>query len=186
MSFIVAMDGPAGAGKGTITKQVAEKLGLINIDTGAMFRLVTLNVIQEGIEIHEEDRIKEILDKIHIDMKENGEVFLNGEEVSKQIREDEVNCLVSPISVIPIVREKLLELQRKIAQGKNVIMEGRDIGTVVFPNADVKIYLDASAEERARRRLKQNQAEDAIYIDSTNMTIEEVVDKIVKIIKSVQ
>ncbi len=151
-------------------------------------------------------------------MKENGEVFLNGEEVSKQIREDEVNCLVSPISVIPIVREKLLELQRKIAQGKNVIMEGRDIGTVVFPNADVKIYLDASAEERARRRLKQNQekgisgsyvkvlesimdrderdknreiaplkqAEDAIYIDSTNMTIEEVVDKIVKIIKSVQ
>ncbi len=218
MSFIVAMDGPAGAGKGTITKQVAEKLGLINIDTGAMFRLVTLNVIQEGIEIHEEDRIKEILDRIHIDMKENGEVFLNGEEVSKQIREDEVNCLVSPISVIPIVREKLLELQRKIAQGKNVIMEGRDIGTVVFPNADVKIYLDASAEERARRRLKQNQekgisgsyvevlesimdrderdknreiaplkqAEDAIYIDSTNMTIEEVVDKIVKIIKSVQ
>lgn len=215
---MIAMDGPAGAGKGTITKQVAEKLGFIHIDTGAMFRCITLKVIQEGIEIQQEDRIKEILDKIDIDMKENGEVFLNGEEVSKQIREDEVNRFVSPISVIPIVREKLLELQRKIAQGKKVIMEGRDIGTVVFPNADVKIYLDASAEERARRRLKQNQekgisgsyeevlksimdrderdknrkiaplrqAEDAIYIDSTNMSIEEVVDKIVKIVKSVE
>lgn len=218
MSFIVAMDGPAGAGKGTITKQVAQKLGLTNIDTGAMFRCVTLNVIQEEIKIEQEDRIKEILDKIDIDMKENGQVFLNGEEVSKKIREDEVNRFVSPISVIPMVRKKLLELQRKIAQGKNIIMEGRDIGTVVFPNADVKIYLDASAEERARRRLKQNQekgmsgsyeevlkniidrderdknrevaplkqAEDAIYIDSTTMSIEEVVDEIVKIVKSVQ
>lgn len=218
MSFIVAMDGPAGAGKGTITKQVAQKLGYIYIDTGAMFRCVTLNIIQEGIEIKQEDRIKEILDKINIDMQESGEIFLNGEEVSKTIREEEVNRFVSPISVIPMVREKLLEIQRKIAQGKNVIMEGRDIGTVVFPNADVKIYLDASAEERARRRLKQNQekgisgsyeevlksimdrderdknrkiaplkqAEDAIYIDSTNMSIEEVVDKIVRIVKSVE
>lgn len=215
MSIIVAIDGPAGAGKGTITKKVGEKLGLINIDTGAMFRCVTLNVLQEGIEIQQENQIKEILDKINIDLKENGEVFLNGKDVSKKIREEEVNHLVSPVSVIPIVRKKLLDLQRKIAKGKNIIMEGRDIGTVVFPNADVKIYLDASAEERAKRRVKQNQekgikcsyeevlkniinrdktdstrevaplrqAEDAIYMDTTNMTIDETVDKIVEIIK---
>lgn len=215
MSFVVAIDGPAGAGKGTITKKVGEKLGLINIDTGAMFRCVTLNMIQENIGIEEENSIQELLEKIEIDMKENGTFFLNGEEVTKKIREDEVNNLVSPVSVIPIVRKKLLELQRKVAEGKNVIMEGRDIGTVVFPDADVKIYLDATPEERARRRVKQNQekgipcsyeevlegimdrdkrdssrevaplkqAEDAIYIDSSNMTIEEVVEKIVGLIE---
>lgn len=218
MSFIVAIDGPAGSGKGTITKQVGERLGLINIDTGAMFRCVTLNVIQEGIKIEEENRIKEMLDKIDIDIKENGEVFLNGEEVTKRIRENDINSFVSPVSVIPIVRDKLLDLQRRMAQGKNVIMEGRDIGTVVFPNANVKIYLDASPEERAKRRVKQNQekgistsyqevlksimdrdkrdstrkiaplkqAEDAIYIDSTNMTIEEVTEEIVRIVKEKQ
>ena len=215
MSFIVAMDGPAGAGKGTITKLVGEKLGLINIDTGAMFRCVTLNMLQEGIEIEQENKIERLLDEIDIDMKESGEVFLNGEEVSQKIREDEVNKLVSPVSIVPIVRKKLIDLQRKMAKGKNIIMEGRDIGTVVFPNANVKIYLDASPEERAKRRVKQNQekgmissyeevlknimdrderdsnrevaplkqAEDAIYIDSTNLTIEEVVEKIVELIK---
>lgn len=216
MSFVVAIDGPAGAGKGTITKQVGQKLGLINIDTGAMFRCVTLNVIQMGIKIEEENKIEAMLNQIDIEMKENEEVFLNGENVTKKIREEEVNHLVSPISVLPIVRKKLLELQRRIAQGKNVIMEGRDIGTVVFPDANVKIYLDATPEERARRRVKQNQekgiecsyeevlknimdrdkrdstrevaplkqAEDAIYIDSSDMTIEEVVEKIVEIIKN--
>lgn len=218
MEFIVAIDGPAGSGKGTITKLVGERLGLINIDTGATFRCVALNMLQEGIEIQEENKIKELLDKIDINMKETGEIFLNGEEVTKKIRENDVNNFVSPVSVIKIVRDKLLEIQRKIAQGKNVIMEGRDIGTVVFPNADVKIYLDASPEERAKRRMKQNQekgittsyeevlknildrdkrdssrevaplkqADDAIYIDSTNMTIEEVTDKIVEIIKEKQ
>lgn len=213
--MIVAIDGPAGAGKGSVTKQVGEKLGLINIDTGAMFRCVTLNLLQEGIKVEEEHKIKEVLNKINIDVKESGEVFLNGKDVSKQIREDEVNTMVSPVSVIPMVRERLLELQREMAQGKNVIMEGRDIGTVVFPHANVKIYLDASAEERARRRVKQNQengiassyeevlkgimdrdkrdssreiaplkqAEDAIYIDSTNMSVEEVVEEIIRIIE---
>lgn len=213
--MIVAIDGPAGAGKGSVTKQVGEKLGLINIDTGAMFRCVTLNLLQEGIKVEEEHKIKEVLNKINIDMKESGEVFLNEKDVSKQIREDEVNSMVSPVSVIPMVRERLLELQREMAQGKNVIMEGRDIGTVVFPHANVKIYLDASAEERARRRVKQNQengiassyeevlkgiidrdkrdssreiaplkqAEDAIYIDSTNMSVEEVVEEIIRIIE---
>lgn len=215
MSFIVAIDGPAGSGKGTITRLVGERLGLINIDTGATFRCVALNMLQEGIEIEEEDKIKKLLDHIDINMKENGEVFLNGEEVTKKIRENDVNNFVSPVSVIQIVRDKMLEIQRKIAQGKNVIMEGRDIGTVVFPNANVKIYLDASPEERAKRRVRQNQekgietsydevlkniidrdrrdstrevaplkrAEDAIYIDSTNMEIEKVVEEIVKIVE---
>ena len=157
MSFIVAIDGPAGAGKGTITKQIGEKLGLINIDTGAMFRCVTLNILQENVEIGNEQAIQEMLAKIQIELKDNGEIFLNGKEVSKKIRQDKVNNFISPVSIIPQVRKKLLELQREIAQGKNVIMEGRDIGTVVFPNADIKFYLDASPEERAKRRMKQNQ-----------------------------
>lgn len=218
MSFIVAIDGPAGSGKGTITKLVGEKEGLINIDTGAMFRCVTLEMIRKNIKLEEEDKIKELLNKIKIDMKKGKEelqIFLNGEDVSKKIREKEVNDFVSPVSTLGIVRKKLLELQRKIAEGKNVIMEGRDIGTVVFPNADVKIYLDASPEERARRRVKQNlekgikttyeealenvisrdkidsnreiapltKAKDAIYLDSTKLTIEEEVEKIVDIIE---
>ncbi len=213
MSFIIAIDGPAGAGKGTITKQVGEKLELINIDTGAMFRCVTLRIWQEGIEIENEKAIQNLLETIEIEIKENGEVFLNGKNVTKKIRENEVNNMVSPVSVIPQVRQKLLNLQRKMANGKNVIMEGRDIGTVVFPNADVKIYLDATPEERARRRVKQNQekgikcsyeevlqgildrdkrdssrevaplkrAEDAIYIDSSDMSIEEVSNQIIKL-----
>ena len=218
MSLIVAIDGPAGSGKGTITKQVGERLGLINIDTGAMFRCVTLNMLQEGIEIEEENRIKEMLNEIKIDLKENEQVFLNGQEVTKRIRESDINQFISPVSMLPMVREKLLDLQRKMVQGKNIIMEGRDIGTVVFPNADVKIYLDASPEERARRRVQQNQekgimtsyeevlksikerdqkdstrkiaplrkAEDAIYMDSTNMTIDEVTDTIVECIYGVK
>lgn len=215
MSRIVAIDGPAGSGKGTITKKVGEKLGLINIDTGAMFRCVTLNMIQEKVTLEEEEKIKEILKNIKIDLKENEEVFLNGINVSQKIREEEVTKMVSPVSVLPMVREKMLILQREMAKGKNVIMEGRDIGTVVFPKANVKIYLDASPEERARRRVKQNQekgmessyeevlknimerdkrdlsreiaplkqAEDAIYIDTSDMTVDEVVDKIIKIIQ---
>ncbi len=214
MSFVVAIDGPAGSGKGTITKLVGEKLGLINIDTGATFRCVALNMLQEKIKIEETDKIKDMLNRINIDMMENGSIFLNGKDVTKRIRENDVNDFVSPISVVPIIREKLLDIQRKIAEGKNVIMEGRDIGTVVFPNANVKIYLDASPEERAKRRVKQNEekgidtsyeevlkniidrdkrdssrevaplkkAEDAIYVDTTKMTIEEVVGRIVDII----
>ncbi len=217
MSFIVAIDGPAGAGKGTITKLVGEKLGLVNIDTGATFRCVALNMIQENIKLEEEKKIQEVLDKIHIKMEPNGKIFLNEKEVTKRIRENDVNDLVSPVSTLPIVRNKLLEIQRKIAEGKNVIMEGRDIGTVVFPNADVKIYLDATAEERARRRVLQNQekgieasyeevlekikerdkrdstreiaplkkAEDAIYVDSTNLNIDQVVEEVINIIKKV-
>jgi cytidylate kinase len=216
MSFIVAIDGPAGSGKGTITKLVGKKQNLINIDTGAMYRCVSLNMIKENIELNETNKIKEILEKINIEFKninDEDRFFLNGEDVTKEIRNQEVNDIVSQVSHIPIVRESMVDLQRKMSVGKEIIMEGRDIATNVFPNADVKIYLDASAEERAKRRLKQNaekgidipyeeilkniifrdnndktsnvaplkQAEDAIYLDSTNLTIEEVVDKIEQI-----
>ena len=218
MSFIVAIDGPAGSGKGTITKLVGEKLGLVNIDTGATFRSVTLAMLKQNIKATETEKIEELLENISIELrKEENEqkVFLNGEDVSLQIREKPVNDFVSKVSTLKIVRDRLLILQRKIAEGKNVIMEGRDIGTTVFPNANVKIYLDATPEERAKRRVLQNnekgikttyeealenvktrdkidstreiaplkKAEDAIYIDSTNMPIQKVVETICKIIE---
>ena len=218
MSFVVAVDGPAGSGKGTITKLVAQKLGLIYIDTGAMYRCVTLYMIRNNIGLEETEKIKSILNIIDIEFrKDNNQdnVFLNGENVTKEIREKQVNDLVSQVSHLVDVRENITNLSRKVADGKKVIMEGRDIGTNVFPNAEVKIYLDATPEERANRRLKQNkengieipydeilkniifrdnndktskvaplkQAEDAILVDSTNMTIDEVVEEIERIIK---
>ena len=218
MSFIVAIDGPAGTGKGTIAKLVAKEFGFMNVDTGAMFRCVTLAMIRENIGLSQSEKIEKLLNEIKIELKEeNGEqvVFLNGEDVTNQIRTPEINSFISDISKIPQVRTKLLELQRKIAQGKNVVMEGRDIGTTVFPNADVKIYLDASSEERARRRVIQNEekgivmtyeevlesvkrrdkedserkisplkkADDAILVDITNLTTDEVAQKIYSIIK---
>ncbi len=218
MSFIVAIDGPAGSGKGTVAKLVGEKLGLVNIDTGAMFRCVALKMLQDNIALDDEENIKKILDSINIELKnDNGNliILLDGNDVSLKIRTEEVSKFVSPVSTNPMVRRNLLNLQRKVSEGKNIIMEGRDIGTVVFPNADVKIYLEATAEERAKRRVLQNQekglkvdydevlreikirderdstreiaplkkADDAILIDSTNMTIEEVVECISNIIK---
>ena len=217
MKFIVAVDGPAGSGKGTITKIVGEKENLIYIDTGALYRCVTLSMVRKNVKLEELEKIQEILDTIDIEFKKEDDqkkVYLNGEDVSKEIRESAVNKFVSQVSHIVIVREAITELSRKIAKGKQVIMEGRDIGTNVFPNADVKIYLDASSEERAKRRQKQNeekginipfeeivenikfrdnndktsqvaplkQAEDAIYIDSSDMTIEEVAEKVIEII----
>lgn len=158
--FIVAIDGPAGTGKGTITKIVAEKLGLVTIDTGATYRCITLAMIKQNVKLEEEEKIKEILEKSKIEFKNiNGEqhTFLNDEDVSKEIRSNKVNSMVSQVSALKFVRYKMVDLQRKLAEGKDVIMEGRDIGTYVFPNADVKIYLDAEPEERARRRQKQNE-----------------------------
>ena len=218
MSLVVAIDGPAGSGKGTVTKMVAEKLELINIDTGAIYRCVTLYMIRKKIELTDIEKIKEMLKSINIELRivnKDNIVFLEGEDVTKKIREKDVTELVSSVARIVEIREYITNLSRKIAEGKNVIMEGRDIGTIVFPNADVKIYLDATPEERANRRLKQSiekgiditykeilanimfrdkndstssvgtlkQADDAIYLDSTNLTIEEVVDKVIEIIK---
>lgn len=219
MSFIVAIDGPAGSGKGSITKIVADKLGLESIDTGAMYRAVALEVINKNIDINDSNQVEDMLKNINIDLDNiNKKTFLNGEDVSDKIRAVEVTALVSKVSANKSVRDKLVEMQRKIAKDKNIIMEGRDITTVVFPKANVKIYLDADVEERAKRRFKQNQekgiessyeevlkamkerddndknkkfgalkiAEDAVVIDSTNKTINQVVKELIKLIKKVQ
>ena len=159
MSFIVAIDGPAGTGKGTVTKILSKKLKLVNIDTGATYRCVALDMINKNIELEELDKIKELLENIKIEIKNDKgiqTVFLNDEDVTDQIRTKEVSDFVSQVSSIKEVRFKMVDLQRKMAEGKNVIMEGRDIGTYVFPKADVKIYLDADLDERAKRRFYQN------------------------------
>ena len=217
MSFVVAIDGPAGSGKGTITKIVAKRLNLVNVDTGAMYRCVALKALRNNIDSTQIEKVEELLKDITIELRRQGEnqtVFLDGEDVSKQIRTPKVDACVAKFAALACVRNKVTPLQRKMGETQDVIMEGRDIGTTVFPNADVKIYLDASVEERANRRYKQDlekgmkvtyeeilesikkrhkletereisplvQAEDAIYIDSSNMTIEEVVNKVVEIV----
>jgi len=217
MSFIVAIDGPSGTGKGTVTEILAKKLNLENIDTGATYRCVALAMLNNNVGIEDLEKIKEILETIRIEIRndKNGQtVILNGEVVTEKIRSKEVTSLVSPVSSIKEVREVMTALQRKMAEGKQAIIEGRDIGTCLFPNADIKIYLDADCEERAKRRFKQNQekgidmsyseilesikkrdendknraiaplkvANNAIVIDTTHMTVDEVVDKIEKMI----
>ncbi len=218
MGFIVGIDGPAGSGKGTVTKKVANKLGLINIDTGITYRCVALQVLNEKVELENTEEIIEIAKKIQIDIDNTPDgdiVYLYGKDVTKEIRSKEVTKIVSPVSSIKEVRFLMVDMQRKLAEGKNVIMEGRDICTYVFPNADVKIYLDASIEERAKRRYKENQeknidmtyeevyenirkrdendkskeigalkvAEDSIIVDTTSLNIDQVVEKIICIIK---
>ena len=160
MSFIVAIDGPAGSGKGTVTEIISKKLGLVNIGSGSAYRCVALETINKGIKVEETEKIINMLNEINIEFKlEKGKdiVYLNGENVTTRIREKDVASIVSQVSAIKEVRFKLNDIFRKSAEGKNVVMEGRDIGTYVFPNADVKIYLDATPEERAKRRYKQNQ-----------------------------
>ena len=216
--MIVAVDGPAGSGKGTVTKKIEEELGFLNLDTGATYICVGLQVLKENAKLKDEEKIIKIANEIDIKIDNTGSkdiILLNGENVSKEIRTKEVTSIVSQISSIIPVREKMVEIQRKLATGKNVIVEGRDIGTVVFPNAEIKIYLDASEEIRAKRRYEENiqngikttyeevlenvkmrdyndmhkkvgalkKAEDAIVIDSSNLSIDEVVKKIEDIIK---
>ena len=212
--MIIAIDGTCGSGKGTIAKILEEKLNLENIDTGATYRCLALYSILNNISIDDEEKLIEASKNIKIELKDH-KVYLDGEDVSRRIREKDVTEIVSPISRIIEVRKNLVELQRSLAVGKNVVLEGRDITTVVFPNADFKFYLDATLEERTRRRLKQNEemgiessydelyesmknrdysdmhkavgalkrTDDQIYIDSTNMTIDEVVDKIVSVVR---
>ncbi len=217
VGFIVAIDGPAGSGKGTVTKIISEKENLISIDTGAMYRCVALDCIKNGIDYENLQGIEERLKDIDIELKNSdGQKFilLNGKDVTKEIRTPEVDAVVAKFAQIKIIRDKMTPLQRKMGTNQDIIMEGRDIGTVVFPNADVKIYLECSVEERARRRYKQNQAkniectyeevlesikernkletereiaplikaDDAVLVDSTNLTIDEVVNKISEII----
>ena len=174
MNKIIAIDGPAGSGKGTLAKEISKKFNLINIDTGATYRCLALKVLNENISIDNTKRIIELSKKINIELKEDGKVFLDGEDVTDKIRSKEVTKIVSPISSIVEVRENLVQIQRKIAEGKDVVMEGRDITTVVFPNAQYKFYLDAQIEERAKRRYKENQEK------GINMTYEEVLENIKK------
>lgn len=153
----VAIDGPAGAGKSSISKEVAKKLGLVYVDTGAMYRACAVYAIENGIKICDEE-ITPHLDEINIDLSydEDGQhIYLNGKDVSQRIRQQDATIGSSKIAVISSVRLKLVELQRKIANNKSVIMDGRDIGTYVLPNADLKIYLTASVKERARRRYEE-------------------------------
>ena len=219
MGFILAIDGPAGSGKGTIAKILSERLNLVNIDTGAMYRCVALACLRKNIDETQIDEIVKVLENIKIELKRENDiqkVFLNNEEVTSEIRTPEVDGCVAKFAAIKEIREKMKPLQRDMGKIDDIVMEGRDIGTVVFPNADVKIFLDCSVEERANRRYKQNiekgiecsyeevlesikqrhiletqreidpfvKADDAIVVDSTNLSIEEVVEEIEKIIKN--
>ena len=211
--MIIAIDGPAGSGKSTIAKLIAEDLGLVYLDTGAMYRLVTLKALNDRI-LGNLDKIIKMLDNLNIDIKENG-FYLDDIDVSEEIRKPVVSENVSDIAAIREVREKMVDLQRKFSESKNVILDGRDIGTVVFPNADVKIFLIADAKERANRRYRElvakgenvkieeiyenilkrdkidstrkesplKKADDAIEVDTTSKNIEEVKNEILYIIK---
>ncbi|WP_294703757.1 (d)CMP kinase [uncultured Fusobacterium sp.] len=211
--FIVTIDGPAGSGKSTIAKIIAKKYKFTYLDTGAMYRMIALYALENNIDLEDKIAIKNMLDNTKLDIVEN-KFFLNGKDVSEEIRTPKVSAVVSPVAAIKEVRVKLVDLQREISKGKKTILDGRDIGTVVFPNADVKIYLVASPEERANRRLKEYKekgveadyesvlasikerdfidstreesplmkAEDAHEIDSSIMSIEEVVEEISKYI----
>ncbi|MGN0252158.1 MAG: (d)CMP kinase [Oliverpabstia sp.] len=216
MSYTIAIDGPAGAGKSTIAKKVAKELSFIYVDTGAMYRAMGLYFLRKGIVPENATAIEEACDEIQVSIRyENGEqqVLLNGENVSAEIRKEEVGNMASKTSVNGKVREKLVALQRELARRENVVMDGRDIGTQVLPDATAKIYLTASASERARRRyleLQQKgmpgvladieadiierdhrdmtreisplrQADDAVLIDASDMTVEEVVEAVITV-----
>jgi len=215
---IIAIDGPAGAGKSTIAKRLAKELNIACLDTGAMYRAVTLKALQAGIDLSNDDELVSLAkkSKIKVLLSSDGQkIILDGHDVSDEIRSTEVTSNTKYIANCPGVRKVVVDWQRKIAEGQSIVMEGRDIGTVVFPNADYKFYLDADLNERAHRRLKELQekgkpmdenqlvqdiaqrdqkdmeretgplckADDAIVIDSTKLNIEEVIGKMLQVIK---
>lgn len=219
--YNIAIDGPAGAGKSSIAKALSKKLGFVYIDTGAMYRAVALFFLENGIKDSSDNEIDKLLDKLDINIKyTDGEqrVFLNNVDVSDKLRQEEIGKLASKFSALKSVREKLVALQRKLAKKENVIMDGRDIGTVVLPNADLKIYLSAGSKVRAKRRyleliekgfdsaaldekaieneiIKRDEAdmnreisplkkaEDAYCLDTSDMTFNEVVSKILDMVE---
>lgn len=153
-NLILAIDGPAGSGKSTIAKLIADKYKLTYIDTGAMYRMITLYFLEKNVNVDDNEAVKKALNSVCLDIKED-KFILNSRDVSKEIREIRINKNVSKIASLKEVRENLVKLQRKISEGKSVILDGRDIGTIVFPNAQIKIFLLASPEERAKRRYKE-------------------------------
>ena len=217
--MIIAIDGPAGSGKSTIARLIAKDKGLIYLDTGAMYRLVTLKALNKGIlgnnDLNYLEKIKKLLDNLNIDIRENG-FYLDDVDVSEEIRKPVVSENVSDVAAIREVREKMVDLQRKFSESKNVILDGRDIGTVVFPNADLKIFLVADAKERAKRRYREliekgenveieeiyenilkrdkidstrkesplKKAKDAVEVDTTSKSIEEVKNEILRMVNS--
>jgi cytidylate kinase/small subunit ribosomal protein S1 len=212
--FQVAIDGPAGSGKSTISKQIAHKLGMTHIDTGAMYRAVTLLAIEKKIDMQDESQYQ-FLESVQITYKDD-HIYVDERIVEKEIRSKAVTDNVSLVSSFPYVRRKLVEIQQSLGKTKNIIMDGRDIGTVVLPNADLKVFLIADVRERAKRRQqdKQNQgyeidiekliqeitrrdqldtqrtisplkkADDAILVDSTHMTLQQTVKKIIELIQA--
>lgn len=217
-NLTITIDGPSSSGKSTIAEIISKKLGILHLNTGSMYRAVAYYFIKAGLDYNDEKTVEDHIDKIDIDVKyENGNQvdYLNGEAVTKFLRTDDVSVGASIVSQFGGVREKAVRIQRAAAKNMSVIMEGRDIGTVVLPEAENKFFLTASAEERTQRRFKENiskgletnydtllqevkerdirdttrshsplrQAEDANLVDSTDMTIEEVVNKIISMLK---
>lgn len=217
-TYIIAIDGPAGAGKSTVCSDVAKELGILHLDTGATYRTLALGLLREGVDVTNEKEVTSVLDKIEISIDFVGGkqlMYLNGEDVTSLIRTNEISQAASASSVIGSVREKLVQLQRDTAKKLSMIVDGRDVGTCVFPDAQYKFYLTADTRERARRRAKQlleqgiecdfdelvaeieerdhrdmnrpisplRRAEDAILIDCTNMTQQEVVQTLLRSVK---
>ena len=218
MGYNIAIDGPAGAGKSTIAKQVAKEKGFIYVDTGAMYRGLAVHFLQNGIDPQDTKEIEEACRNAEVTIgyeDGNQQIYLNGENITSRLRQEEVGNMASKSSAVPKVREKLLDLQRTLAAEKDVVMDGRDIGTNVLPRADVKVFLTADARTRAKRRYDEltakgiscnldeiesdirerderdmnretaplKQAEDAVLIDSSHMSIPEVVTKILSLCK---
>ena len=212
----IAIDGPSGAGKSTISDILASKLGYIHLDTGAMYRTVAYMGLKAGLKMDDEENVVKLIDTLSFKQTEDGKIICNGVDISKEIRQNEISMAASDVSKLLGVRKALVALQQKIAEDKGYIVDGRDICEVVLPTAEVKIFMIASAEERAKRRVLQNKekgieanyddiladiqkrdyqdshrensplrkTEDATEIDSSNLTIEETVEKIMEIVKT--